>query len=209
MIILAECYGGTVEQDFNAKNTTVLSATIPGQQAYYGGFDEHAAGALRPGPGLTAQSVFDAGSAGSAAHETPTTGGGLLPSDFSLENTSAAGAVQSRQVIFYAGSPDGSGPPENTSDNSQRDVIMSNFTHASPQADNVTFQTAGGAGGGTIGGAGDTGWVNAGSAHGLQQAIIDAGNAIKAFPNAANPTTTKKRFSSSAIMAVCGTWRPI
>jgi hypothetical protein len=144
-------------------NTAVASATSPGQTASYGGYDDDAAGALKPGQGTNGQSVHDAGVAGKASGETPTTGGGLALSDFDLSPVDPTnGPVKSRHVIVYAGIPDGS-PGR---DNDQATTIVNNFA-GQP---NTSVTTVGGDGTGT--------WNHPGSAKGLRDAIKAAGQEI-------------------------------
>ncbi len=159
LVVLTECFGGNKVGNFSASpnlgNTAVASATSSGEQATYGGYDSGASGALRPGAGRTGQTVHDGGVGGKASTETPSTGGGLGLGNFSLEDTSATGAVKSRHVLVYAGKPDaGAGR-----DVDQRNAIKNAFAGQA----NTTVRSAGGAGGG--------GWDNAGSADGLRSAL--------------------------------------
>lgn len=170
LLVLAECYGGNLAGSFaGLANTAVASATVPGQQAYYGGYDDDAARALKPGISRTAQTVHDAGVAGKNAKETPSTGGGLALGDFSLDDTDASGPIQSRHVLDFAGQPDaGAGR-----DNDQRDKIKKNFEGQI----NTTVVTAGGNGTG--------GWTLDGTAAGMRAALKQIGDAIRASTDSA------------------------
>ncbi|MDP2990306.1 MAG: VCBS repeat-containing protein [Kiritimatiellota bacterium] len=169
LVVLTECFGGNAVNNFTGGNTAVASATSPGEKAEYGAYDNAAAGALKPGAGRTAQNIQNAGTANKAKDgtENPSKGGGLSLGDFSLEDTSANGGVQSRHIIVYAGKPSDKGH-----DNNIRDKIKGNF--AGQQ--NTTVKTAGGAGT-------SQGWDNPGTAKGLRDAIIDAGVAILNAPD--------------------------
>lgn len=175
LVVLTECYGGNAVDNFTGANTAVASATSPGEQAEYGAYDSAAAGALKPGAGRTAQNVQNAGAANKAKDgtENPSKGGGLSLGDFPLEDTSAAGNVQSRHILIYAGKPSDKGKDDNL-----RDKIKGNFTGQQ----NTTVKTAGGAGT-------SQGWDNPGSAKGLRDAIIDLGLAI-----ANSPDPSKEQF---------------
>ncbi|MFI5459089.1 MAG: hypothetical protein ACHRXM_26980 [Isosphaerales bacterium] len=181
LLVLTECFGGNTAQAFtpNANNarlhTAVLSATSPLQLAYYGGYDKGSTKALAPGVGVTGQTVQDAGIMTKAAQETPTIVGNLQPKDFSLELTKLGGAIQGRQVLVYAGSPDGGG---GTTDAGILKTIQTNF-----QGQYMTSVLAIGGTNGNGGGA--AGWKYEGSAAGLKNAISDAASAIN---GAANPS---------------------
>jgi hypothetical protein len=175
LVVLTECYGGNTLQAFdNQGNTAVLSATSPGQKAIYGGYDVGASKALTPGAANTGATVHAAGVANKAPSETPITGGGLAPMNFSLVPTMLNGVVQSREVLVYAGKPDSGG---GTSDVIQRNTIVANFMGQL----NTNVRTIGGP-------AGAAGWGYVGSAAGLQMAIMDAGTAI----NAANDSSKQQ-----------------
>ncbi len=174
LVVLTECFGGDKVGDFSASpnlgNTAVASATSPGEQATYGGYDSGASGALTPGAGRTGQTVHNGGVGAKANSETPSTGGGLALGDFSLENTSATGAVKSRHILVYAGQPDaGAGR-----DVDQRNAIKNAFAGQA----NTTVRSAGGAGGG--------GWDNAGTAAGLRSALKSIQTEIN---NSADPSS--------------------
>lgn len=167
LIVLTQCYGGDCLDNFTGTNTAVISATSSGQTAKYGGYDDDAANACRPGAGRTGQTVHDAGTAGKHSTETPSTGGGLAPGSVSLEPVTADGAVRSRHVIVYAGMPDSKGR-----DDSQRDKIKANFAGQA----NTTVTT--------VGGEGPQGkWDKHGWKRGLQEAINEAAAAIEAAPD--------------------------
>ncbi len=162
MITFTQCYGGDCLDSFTGSNTTVTSATSAGQEAVYGGYDDDAAEALRPGGG-TAGTVHDAGTAGRDSDETPTTGGGLSPDDFSLEPVDPIyGPVTSRHIVVYAGIPD-SNPGR---DNDQAQRIRDQFA----SEPNTTVTTVGGNGTGV--------WDHPGTAADLAGAIAYAGQMI-------------------------------
>ncbi len=167
LIVLTQCYGGDAADNFTGTNTAVLSATSPGQKAKYGGYDDDAANACKPGAGKTGQSVHAAGTAGKHPAETPVMGGGLAPGAVSLEPVTADGAVRSRHVVVYAGMPDAKGR-----DNAQRDKIKANFA-GQP---NTTVTTVGGVGPAD-------GWDKHGWGRGLKDAINEAAAAIEAAPD--------------------------
>lgn len=167
LIVLTQCYGGDAADNFTGTNTAVISATSPGQKAQYGGYDDDAANACKPGAGKTGQSVHDAGTAGKDTTETPQTGGGLAPGAVSLEPVTADGPVRSRHVVVYAGKPDAKGR-----DNAQRDKIKANFA-GQP---NTTVTTVGGEGPAD-------GWDKHGWGRGLKDAINEAAAAIEAAPD--------------------------
>ncbi|MDD2455527.1 MAG: hypothetical protein PHE10_04260, partial [Kiritimatiellae bacterium] len=167
LIVLTQCYGGDCLDNFKGTNTAVVSATSPGQKAVYGGYDDDAANACKPGAGKTGQNVHDAGAAGKHSQETPVTGGKLAPGAVSLEPVTADGAVRSRHVIVYAGMPDKKGR-----DNAQRDKIKANFKGQL----NTTVKTVGGEGP-------KDGWDKHGWKRGLQEAINEAAAAIEAVPD--------------------------
>ena len=179
--VLTECFGGNTAQAFpnTLKSTAVLSATSPGQLATYGGYDLGAAMALKPGAANTGATVQAAGVAAAKSGETPISAGGLAPGAFSLQSTAAAGAVQSREVLVYAGAPDGAA---GTTDAGLRDIIAKNFKGELA----INVRTIGGTDGA---GGGAAGWTSEGSAAGLKSTIAAAGAAIAA---AANPA--KEQF---------------
>jgi hypothetical protein len=152
LVVLTQCYGGDTANDLTGRdNTAVLSATSEGETAVYGGYDNDAAAALRPGEGRTSDTVHDAGVAGKHASETPTKSGDAV----SLEDTSKTGDIRSRHVLVYAGQPDS----REGRDNDQRDTIESNFAGKA----NTTVTTVGGDGSG--------GWDHPGSQAGLTDAL--------------------------------------
>lgn len=173
LISMTQCYGGNSAASFAGQaNTAVISATSPGQLAYYGGYDNDAAGAMTTGAANTGATVHAAGTAGKDPRETPSTNGGLAPGAFSLAPVNpVAGPIKSRHVVIYAGQPDGG---NGTSDAAQRAAIMAGL--AGP---NTTFHTAGGAGGGA------GGWTHAGTPAGLRAALAAAGAAITGGGNPA------------------------
>ncbi len=169
LLTLTQCFGGNMLGRFAGKsNTTVISATSPGQEAHYGGYDDDAAGATKPAAGTTAQDVHNAGTAGKHASETPSVGGGLPPNQFPMGPVRTTPEIESRHVVVYAGIPDSS----EGRDNDQRDTVKSNF--AGDQNTTVT----------TVGGKGVAdGYDKPGSAAGLKAAIKEAGDAIRNSPH--------------------------
>lgn len=164
LIVLTECYGGDVVNDFaNSPNTAVISATSPGQQAQYGGYDDDAANALRPGPGRNGNDVHVAGRNGRGRGETPMRGGTMSAGNFNLDDVSSNGPVRSRHIVYYAGKPNGM-------DNAYRDTIKSNFAGQA----NTTVHTAGGSG---------SGYDQPGTTGGLHHAIDDAATNITNSPD--------------------------
>jgi hypothetical protein len=132
VLILTECYGGDKMDDFVTRpKTTVLSATSVCQTAVYGGYDNDAAAALKPGAGRTSDDVHDAGVAGKHASETPQKQGPVA----SLEPTDPAGDIKSRHILVFAGSP-------NSADNGYVNTIKNNF-----EGQSATTVTAVGANG--------------------------------------------------------------
>lgn len=125
LLIFTQCYGGSMAfaRFRSAPNTVVLSASSPGQEAKYGGYDDDAASALRPAVGRTALDVHEAGvvgkktlpprhgspppskSADFQASEWPRVAGELAVTDFSLASASGSGPVRSRHIVIYAGDP--------------------------------------------------------------------------------------------------------
>ena len=152
LLIFTECYGGDKMDDFEGRDgTTVLSATSKCETATYGGYDDDAADALKPGKGRTSDDVHKAGVAGKAKGETPQKQG----PGASLEPTNPEGKIKSRHVLVYAGQPD----PKKGRDNDQRDAIVKNF--AGQSATTVT----------TVGGDGTGGWDYSGTMEGLKKAL--------------------------------------
>lgn len=163
LVVLTQCYGGDmVDSLANGRaNTAVISATSAGQKAQYGGYDDDAAGALKPGATTTSDDVHQAGTDGKHSTETPSKAGAAV----SLEPVDTVnGPIKSRHVLVYAGKPD----IGTTQDSSQRDKIKSNF--AGQPGTSVT----------TVGGDGTGGWDHPGTEAGLKAALA----AIKAQMNA-------------------------
>jgi hypothetical protein len=153
LVVFTQCYGGDAMDDLASRpNTAVVSATSPGQTATYGGYDDDAAAALRPGAGRTSNDVHEAGVAGKASGETPQSQG----SPVSLEPTNPDGPIRSRHVLIYAGIPGGG----SHGDAYQRDVIRSNFA-----GQGNTTVTA-------VGGDGTGGWDYPGTIDGLNAAAL-------------------------------------
>ncbi|MDE2366275.1 MAG: hypothetical protein KGM95_05010, partial [Betaproteobacteria bacterium] len=176
LVILTQCYGGSTALSFMRQaNTSVISGTSSGgQTGVWGGYDKGAAAALKPGAGVTALTVHDAGIASKDKNEDPSIKGGISPQDYSLENITNTSAVKSRHILIYAGKPD---KGDDTSDIAQRDIIKMNFA-GEP---NTKIRTAGGDGKG--------GWDYAGSAAGLRQALKDIASDIK---NSGNPASSEQ-----------------
>jgi hypothetical protein len=158
LIVLTQCYGGdTMEALTGRPETTVLSATSPGETAQYGGYDDDSTIALKPGANRTSDDVHNAGVAGKDPTETPQKSGPTA----SLQPTNEDGDIKSRHVLVYAGIPwTSSSQP---ADNWQRDTIENNF--AGEYQTTVT----------TVGGDGTGGWDYPGTFTGLQDAIKDIG----------------------------------
>jgi hypothetical protein len=163
LIILTQCYGGDMLDDFEGRdNTTVLSATSPGEKARYGGYDDDAAKSLKPEEGNTSDKVHEAGEKGKAAGETPQKQG---PAEgASLEPTDSDGSIKSRHVLVYAGKPHSSS--NEPYDKWQRDTIKANFATGGTGTTTVT----------TVGGEGKDGWDYPGTLQGLRDALKDIGN---------------------------------
>jgi hypothetical protein len=176
LVVLTECYGGNALPDFTGNSTAVISATSAFQQATYGYFDMGSASALGPDvPAAmkTAQNVLDGGSERQAPTETPIFGGGLALGSYSLDNATAAGDVQGRQVLVYAGQPDGG---KLATDAGLLNTIAGNFTTVPAQAAT------------SVEGVGDKAvapWTLPGTPAGLQGAISASGGTLAA---AADPT---------------------
>ncbi|MCS6771957.1 MAG: hypothetical protein NZ740_08030 [Kiritimatiellae bacterium] len=137
LIILTQCFGGNMVDKFaTISNTTVISATSPGQKSKYGYYDKGASMALKPGPSRTAQDVHNEGFASKHTNETPIIGGTLSPTNFSLDPVSPTGTVKSRHIVFYAGEPDSR--PERDFDQYLR--IKKSFETET----NTTLESAGG-----------------------------------------------------------------
>jgi len=171
LIVLTECYGGDVVNDFaNSPNTAVISATSPGQLAQYGGYDDDAANALRPGPGRNGNDVHVAGRNGRGKGEKPMRGGTMSAGNFNLDDVSSNGPVRSRHIVYYAGIPGGTSAAHH--DNTYRDTIRNNFAGQA----NTTVHTAGGRGAGS-------GYDQPGTTGGLHRAIDDAATEITNSPD--------------------------
>jgi hypothetical protein len=133
LLILTECYGGDKMDDLATRpNTTTLSATSVCQVAYYGGYHDDAAKALKPGVGRTSDDVHNAGIAGKHASESPQKQGPVA----SLTKTHPDSTIKSRHVLVFAGHP-------NAQDNADVNNIKNNFTDQ--QATTVTAVGANGA----------------------------------------------------------------
>lgn len=185
--LLLQCYGGNFAQAFNSTqtdwgNTLILSATSRDQKAIYGGFDDDAISALRPGLGRTAQYVWVDGLAGKHPTETPIRTGGLSNIDFTLAPTDPVGAFgpASRQVVFYAGKPDTTAGR----DIDQRNTLLANFgvtggatttTGASGTQFDTRVFTAGGKPHPSDPVVGTNGFRASGSFGGLATSILQAG----------------------------------
>ncbi|MFQ5796481.1 MAG: hypothetical protein ACE5JP_15730 [Candidatus Bipolaricaulia bacterium] len=111
--------------------------------------------------------------------------------NFSLENTSATGAVRSRHVVIYMGRPETrreriedrngktvptpDGDRRDISDASGRDAIKNNFKNQQ----NTTVTSVGGPPDPNNPRSGQDGWDHPGNLDGLEAAIRQAGNAIR------------------------------
>ena len=152
VVILTQCYGGDMKDDLDdgRPKTTVTSATSAGQKASYGGYDDDAAGALKPG--TDSDTVHDKGKKGKASGETPTkTGPNTAIPSVDPKN----GPVKSRHIIVYAGKPD----KKAGRDNDQLKKIKNNFKNEK----NTTVYG--------VGGDGNSPWSYAGTKAGLEKAM--------------------------------------
>ena len=155
LLVFTECYGGDMLDDFAGRpNTAAISATSPGELAYYGGYHAGAANGLRAGEGRTSDDVHNAGNATRDDRENPQSQGEAV----SLEPVNPdEGPIQSRHVLVYAGQPEDRNGPDDYTD---RDTIEQNFA-GDP---NTTVHTVGGAGQAD-------GWDHPGTYEGLRQAL--------------------------------------
>ena len=159
LLVFTQCYGGNMLDNFaNRARTGTLSATSAEQRAIYNGYDNDAAGALKPEDGRTSDTVHQAGIDGKDNRETPKKIGPTIP----LTPTSATGDIKSRHVLVYAGCPDKGG----TWDSDQRNTLEANFDGES----NTTVTT--------VGGDGTGGWDHAGTLAGLRDALEEIGQAM-------------------------------
>ena len=162
LLIFTQCYSGDFSDEFSGReNTATLTATSPGQIAYYGGYEDDAASALRPGEGRTSDDVHQAGTDGKREAETPTKSGSAV----SLEDTSAEGPIKSRHVLFYAGQPDSLPDRDvdqrNEMDNNFKDKLNTSFTSVGGNPDSE--------------GNGTDGWDYPGNFDGLKAALMEIG----------------------------------
>ncbi len=207
LLIFAQCFGGefVASSHFNTANTATAAGTTANQPAHYGGYHEGAAQGLRPGTGRTGQTVHNGGvatrfQAGPTYNETPTTGGGLALSSFSLEPVTANGNVRSRHIVVYVGKPDSKlrrsrttaspvldaqGKTQQVNDVADRDAIEKAFTGQT----NTTVHTVGGAPDPNNPLAGTGGWDFPGSFDGLARAMQQVKQAI-----AASADPSKEQF---------------
>lgn len=88
--------GGGAFDTVKFTDITSTSAQQAGKTAIYGGYDDDAAGALKPG--ATASQVHTAGTSGKAGSETPISQGSL---------TKTVGGSTSTHVLIWAGKPNG------------------------------------------------------------------------------------------------------
>jgi hypothetical protein len=157
LLVFTQCYGGDMMDDFkDREGTTVLSATKVCQTAVYGGYDDDAAKALRPGQ--SSESIHDFGSAGCDPSENPQSQG----PGCDIEPINPLSDIGSRHVVVYAGQPD----PAQGRDFDQREDIRWNFQDEI--SDGVTTVT-------TVGGDGTGGWDYPGTMEGLRQALEEVG----------------------------------
>ncbi len=135
LLVFTQCFAGNMVDDFaDREGTATLSATAAGESAWYGGYHDDAAKALRPGTGRTSDDVHAAGVAGKFSREHPSSSG----TPVSLEPTSDTGEIQSRHVLVYAGQP-------GAEDEADCKQIEDNFAGQS----NTTVTTVGCKGNGT------------------------------------------------------------
>src|SRR5262245_31538031 len=147
--LFAQCFGGGFAGGgpFNDDpNVAAAAASGPNQEAIYDGYHEEAIQTLKPEPGRTAEDVHNDGMQGrlpdEGSKEDSNTGGGMPLSMFSLEPTTADGAVRSRHIIFYAGKPenhtrfnvetnepllDANGQKQKVGDVQDREQVRTNF----------------------------------------------------------------------------------
>lgn len=194
--LFAQCFSGgfgAVGPFNDDPNVAVAAASGPNQEAIYDGYHEEAIQNLKPETGRTAQNVHDAGVQGrlpdAASKEDSNTGGGMPLSMFSLEPTTADGAVRSRHIIFWAGKPenhtrfnvetnepllDANGQKQKVGDVQDREQVRSNFAGQL----NTTVYTVGGE-------PGAEGWDFPADIRGLEQALQRVQQDIQATGNPA------------------------
>ena len=194
--LFAQCFSGgfgAVGPFNDDPNVAVAAASGPNQEAIYDGYHEEAIQTLKPEPGRTAQDVHEAGMQGrlpdQGSKEDSNTGGGMPLSMFSLEPTTADGAVRSRHVIFYAGKPenhtrfnvetnepllDANGQKQKVGDVQDREQVRANFAGQL----NTTVYTVGDE-------PGAVGWDFPADIRGLEQALQRVQQDIQATGNPA------------------------
>ena len=159
LFVFTQCYGGDMVDDFaDMERTAILSATQPGQKAYYGGYETGAGNALAPAAGKTSNDVHSAGVAAKDPRENPNANG----TPVSLEPANPGGPIKSRHYVFYAGQPDA---------RPGRDVDQRNSMKAAlGSLPNTTFTSIGGNPAGETDN-GTDGWDFAGHLDGLKAAL--------------------------------------
>lgn len=199
----------------DAPNTVVVSATSPNQTGKFGGFHDDAARGLKPETDRTAADLFEGASVGKTtgaltvdgvdvskedlfkSSEWPLVSGGLAAEDFLLGPVLTTPSLSSRHVVVFMGSPDRrlprvslhgsttigdpSGQRLEVTDNLDRARIELNFKGEA----NTTVHTAGGAPSESDPTRGQDDWDHPGTLDGLEQAIREAGEAIRNSPNPA------------------------
>jgi hypothetical protein len=116
ILVFTECYGGDMVDDFASYlNTTLLSATTPGNLANYGGYHRGLAANLIPG--TTTDAAHDAGVAAHVA-------AGARDTPWNLGPNVLIGGTSSTHVLVWIGRPNGTAQQLD-----QRDItdIFNNF----------------------------------------------------------------------------------
>lgn len=109
LLIFTQCFGGNIARTpsiATLPRTAIASGTSPGEVGFYGGYNDDAARALRPGTGRTGSTVHTAGTAGKYEKESPITAGTKTLGSFSLESTRTSATVTARVIVIYMGKPD-------------------------------------------------------------------------------------------------------
>lgn len=107
LLVLAQCYGGDMASNPKLNQLpqiAIVSATSPGEEAFYGGYHDDAARALKP-DGRTGLITHQQGSKGKHPLETPMISGTLAPAKFSLAPTKPNSNIEGRVVIAFFGRP--------------------------------------------------------------------------------------------------------
>ena len=112
LIIFTECYGGDKADDFKGRcGTTVLSATSPGEPAYFGGYEDDAALLFYPDFAYDALQLHEDAVKGKDNLETPIIylppgPNGKPGQPASLWPVNPDGELRGRQILVYAGIPE-------------------------------------------------------------------------------------------------------